>query len=332
MTTLLTSVCKYSMIIVMILYTVLAFWSLRYKSVENMRGCYWGMNLLTFSFLTLGFAVIAVKERSILIVGYYAAIMLYFMVYLLVYRHMYKKANLALLSHMLMFLSIGFILLTRLNSKQSIKQYIIVVGSSVLTLIVPKMFAKLKAARNWAIVMGIIGILMLGIVLVLGKITRGANLYINLGFFSFQPSEFVKISFVLLIAVLLRERTDIKRVLLSAVIAAVHGIILVASRDLGAALIFFVSYLMMLLSAFLPASQRIICLPMCVCVFRHGFIHLLIFTEKEIRLEIPCLELEQADGSDRDFTKDSHLKHQRLSWTVSLQQSARSLAVLLAFV
>ncbi len=87
---------------------------------------------------------------------------------------------------------------------------------------------------------------MLGIVLVLGKITRGANLYINLGFFSFQPSEFVKISFVLLIAVLLRERTDIKRVLLSAVIAAVHGIILVASRDLGAALIFFVSYLMML--------------------------------------------------------------------------------------
>ena len=225
MTTLLTSVCKYSMIIVMILYTVLAFWSLRYKSVENMRGCYWGMNLLTFSFLTLGFAVIAVKERSILIVGYYAAIMLYFMVYLLVYRHMYKKANLALLSHMLMFLSIGFILLTRLNPKQSIKQYIIVVGSSVLTLIVPKMFAKLKAARNWAIVMGIIGILMLGIVLVLGKITRGANLYINLGFFSFQPSEFVKISFVLLIAVLLRERTDIKRVLLSAVIAAVHGII-----------------------------------------------------------------------------------------------------------
>lgn len=346
MTTLLTSVCKYSMIIVMILYTVLAFWSLRYKSVENMRGCYWGMNLLTFSFLTLGFAVIAVKERNILIVGYYAAIMLYFMVYLLVYRHMYKKANLALLSHMLMFLSIGFILLTRLNPKQSIKQYIIVVGSSVLTLIVPKMFAKLKAARNWAIVMGIIGILMLGIVLVLGKITRGANLYINLGFFSFQPSEFVKISFVLLIAVLLRERTDIKRVLLSAVIAAVHGIILVASRDLGAALIFFVSYLMMLyvatkqkaylfiglIAGFFAASQRIICLPMCVCVFRHGFIHLLIFTEKEIRLEIPCLELEQADGSDRDFTKDSHLKHQRLSWTVSLQQSARSLAASLAFV
>ena len=95
MTTLLTSVCKYSMIIVMILYTVLAFWSLRYKSVENMRGCYWGMNLLTFSFLTLGFAVIAVKERNILIVGYCAVLCFILWLYLLVYRHMYKK-NLAL--------------------------------------------------------------------------------------------------------------------------------------------------------------------------------------------------------------------------------------------
>ena len=51
------------------------------------------------------------------------------------------------------------------------------------------MFAKLKKRLHVTgqIVMGIIGILMLGIVLVLGKITRGANLYINLGFFSFQP-------------------------------------------------------------------------------------------------------------------------------------------------
>ena len=46
-----------------------------------MRGClFGGMNLFDlFHFLTLGFAVIAVKERSILIVGYYAAIMLLFL-------------------------------------------------------------------------------------------------------------------------------------------------------------------------------------------------------------------------------------------------------------
>lgn len=253
MSTILTSVCKYSMIVIMIFYTILAFWALKYKSSRNMKGCYWGMNLLTFSFLTLGFAVIAMNEKDIRIIGYYAVILVYFIIYLAIYRVIYKKANLALLSHMIMFLTLGFILLTRLNVRQSVKQYIIVVASSVLTLVVPQMFAKLKAARNWAMVMGIVGILMLGIVLVLGKVTRGANLYINLGFFSFQPSEFVKISFVLLIAVLLRERTDIRRVLLSAAIAAVHGVILVASRDLGAALIFFVSYLMML---YVATKQR----------------------------------------------------------------------------
>lgn len=246
METMIASVCKYSMVVIMILYTILAFWALRYRSVDEMKGCYWGMNLLTFTFLTLGFAVIAMNEKSIFMIAYYGAILLYFIIYLLLYRFLYRKANLALLSHMMMFLSLGFILLTRLNYRLSVKQYIIVAGSSVITLIVPKMFARLKAARNWAMIMGGIGILLLGAVLVLSRVTRGANLYINIGFFSFQPSEFVKISFVLLIAVLLRERTDLKRVLLSAFIAAVHGVILVASRDLGAALIFFVSYLMML--------------------------------------------------------------------------------------
>lgn len=320
MATLITSVCKYSMIIVMILYTVLAFWSLKYKSVENMRGCYWGMNLLTFSFLTLGFAVIAINERRILMVGYYAAILLYFIVYLLVYRYIYKKANLALLSHMLMFLTIGFILLTRLNPRQSVKQYIIVVGSSVLTLIVPKMFAKLKAARNWAMVMGIVGVLMLGAVLVVGKLTRGANLYINIGFFSFQPSEFVKISFVLLIAVLLRERTDLKRVLLSACIAALHGVILVASRDLGAALIFFVSYLMMLYVATKQKVYLFLWLD-CRCDGEHRSLF------SVCTCSCACTDLASSicrllwkGQSDRKLTFRN--RNRRLVWTGSLQRAA----------
>lgn len=248
MADIITSVCKYSMVAIMLLYTILAFWALHYRTVDEMKGCYWGMNLLTVTFLTIGFAVIAMNEGSVTIIIFYAAIMMFMLVYLLVYRWIYPKANLGLLSHMMMFLALGFILLTRLDIKMAIKQYVIVAASSLITLIVPRMFAKLKAARNWALVMGIIGVLLLGVVLALGARSRsgGANLFINFGFFQLQPSEFVKISFVLLIAVLLRERRDMKRILLSAAVAALHGIILVASKDLGAALIFFVAYLMML--------------------------------------------------------------------------------------
>ena len=54
----------------------------------------------------------------------------------------------------------------------------------------------------------------------------------------FIVSKYKANLFIVLIKIDVYKRQDIKRVLLSAVIAAVHGIILVASRDLGAALIF----------------------------------------------------------------------------------------------
>lgn len=246
MANLITSICKYTMTIVIIVYTILAFWVLKYKSVEDTRSCYWGMNILTFVLLSSGFIVIALNEKDMTVVVFYAAIVAYMLIYLLVYRLIYKKANLALLSHMMMLLSIGFIILTRLYYSRSIRQFIFVVVGSVIMLVVPKMFAKLKAARVWAMIMGAIGLLLLGMVLVLGKVTGGANLSLDLKFFTFQPSEFVKISFVLLIAVMLRNRTDVKRVLLASAVALVHGGILVASNDLGAALIYCMAYLMML--------------------------------------------------------------------------------------
>ena len=61
-----------------------------------------------------------------------------------------------------------------------------------------------------------------------------------------QPSEFVKIIYVFFIASLLAKRTDFKSVAVISIAAAVHVGILVLEKDLGAALIYFVTYLMML--------------------------------------------------------------------------------------
>ena len=77
----------------------------------------------------------------------------------------------------------------------------------------------------------------------------GANLAIEIGPISVQPSEFVKISYVLLIAVLFRERSDFKRVLFGTAIAGAHVLILVLATDLGGALIYFFSYLCIILVA-----------------------------------------------------------------------------------
>ena len=249
MSAVLTSICKYAMVFFILLYTAGAFIALCCRDVRSMKPCAWFMNITCLLFLTCGFIIIALNEKSMVIVGFYAAIVLYHVCYLVIYRLLYPKANPALISHMLMLLSIGFIMLTRLDYKRSFRQFAVVMAASAVTLIVPKMFARLKAARVWASVTGAVGLLLLMAVLVLGREEYGARMALSYGSFRFQPSEFVKISFVLFIAVLLREKSDIKRVIAAGAIALLHGGILIASKDLGSALIFFIAFLMMIFVA-----------------------------------------------------------------------------------
>ena len=79
-------------------------------------------------------------------------------------------------------------------------------------------------------------------VFILGEITHGSKISLTVGGITFQPSEFVKILFVFFLAGALWEKADFLRVALTAVIAGVHVILLVVSKDLGSALIFFIGY------------------------------------------------------------------------------------------
>ena len=74
----------------------------------------------------------------------------------------------------------------------------------------------------------------------------GANLSFRLAGFSIQPSEFVKILFVFFVAASLNRSREFKNIVVTTAVAAAHVLILVISTDLGAALIFFVVYLVML--------------------------------------------------------------------------------------
>ena len=74
----------------------------------------------------------------------------------------------------------------------------------------------------------------------------GAHLSFTVAGITLQPSEFVKIIFVFFVACMLYEATDFRQVCITTVAAAVHVGILVLSTDLGAALIFFLTYVVML--------------------------------------------------------------------------------------
>lgn len=90
---------------------------------------------------------------------------------------------------------------------------------------------------------GIVGLLS---VLVVGVASRGAKLSLTFGPVSIQPSEFVKILFVFFIASMLYKSTDLKQLAITSGVSAVFVLILVASNDLGGALLYFFTYLVMI--------------------------------------------------------------------------------------
>ena len=107
--------------------------------------------------------------------------------------------------------------------------------------------SKYELWKSFTWIYCFVGIALLVLVLVIGKTDNGAKLAITIGKnFTFQPSEFVKIIFVFFIAGLLSKSTSFKNVVLSAIMAGIHVLLLVASRDLGSALIFFMIYVFMI--------------------------------------------------------------------------------------
>ena len=83
----------------------------------------------------------------------------------------------------------------------------------------------------------------------IGTTTFGAQLSLQIHGLSFQPSEFVKISFVFFAAAMFYRSTRFPTVAVTTAVAAVHVLILVLSKDLGSALLFFVTYVFMLFVA-----------------------------------------------------------------------------------
>ena len=93
------------------------------------------------------------------------------------------------------------------------------------------------------------GLLALLVVWAAGNESFGAQLSLTVGGISIQPSEFVKLTFVFFVASMFYQSTSFKTVVLTTGVAAAHVLVLVLSKDLGSALIFFVTYLLMLFVA-----------------------------------------------------------------------------------
>jgi len=236
---------KYVIALLIALYTFESFMVFRFKDEKRRGAGYTRQSILMFALHFSCFIVICFETGDIMYLFFYAFQQIALYAAAMLYRLLYPASNRLLVNNMCMLLSIGFIILTRLSYNMAVKQFIIAAGSLVVALIIPFFVHKFKFLKNLQWIYALVGIAALSVVLILGQTTYGSKLSYSIAGITFQPSEFVKILFVFFVASALYRSNGFFEVFTTAVVAGVHVIVLVCSRDLGSALIFFVVYVLM---------------------------------------------------------------------------------------
>ena len=233
---------KYVILTLMVVYTFHCFYMVRRQDEDEKNEALRQQLVLIFFMDFTAFLVIYLKTDNFQVITFYLEMMAYFAAIQILYRVFYKKASLLLLNNMCMLLSVGFIMLCRLDLPTATKQLVIVAAASAVALVIPVMIRKMKFLKNLTWVYAGIGIVLLGAVFVLAQTSYGAKLSLM----GFQPSEAIKITFVFFMAALLSRDNSFRTVVQATIVAGLHVGILVLSRDLGSAVIFFVAYLVMI--------------------------------------------------------------------------------------
>ena len=249
MTTLILEGSKYLMTFLMIFYAYLnfRFFGERYD-IRKLKLCR-RQNVVMFLIHFLGYLSLYISRGEDRILVFYGAQVLFFGLYLVLSRVFYRNISRLLLNNMCLLLSVGFLMLSRLNMERAVRQFAIVAVAAVLTWIIPFIIDRVWQLSRIPWVYGGIGLILLVAVCVAGTTSYGAKMSLEFQGISLQPAEFVKISYVFFVATMFYRATNFKAVAATTAMAAAHVLVLVFSKDLGNALIFFLTYLFMLFVA-----------------------------------------------------------------------------------
>lgn len=235
---------KYFIVIFMALYTYEGFAVFRFRDEASRSGIYVRQNILLFFIQFAGFLTICMKSGNLEYLFFYGIVQLLLFGIIVMTRMLYPRCNRLLVNNMCMLLGIGFLMISRLSFQRAMRQFIIVLFSVVIALFVPYCISMMKFLPKLTWLYALVGITALSSVMILGQVIHGSMISVTIAGVTFQPSEFVKLLFVFFLAGSLMADTSFKNLVVTTFIAGIHVMLLVASRDLGSALIFFVAFVL----------------------------------------------------------------------------------------
>ncbi len=242
-----TEISKYIILAFMLLYVLeCILYEIKGENRAKSKGIYIRQGIYLFVVQALSYSTLCLKTGKLDYAFFCLFVQIVLFGCIILSSVMYPGADRLLLNNMGLLLSIGFIILSRLDFNKALKQFAIVAVSLIIGMFVPMLMKKMAGLKDLGYVFAVTGLILLAIVLILGSATHGSKLSYSIAGITFQPSEVVKIIYVFAVAGLLGKSKSFVDIAVATVAAASHVLILVLSKDLGSGLIFFITYLVML--------------------------------------------------------------------------------------
>ncbi len=147
---------------------------------------------------------------------------------------------------MLFLIDVSLIMLQRLSSVSAQRQLLWFVVGLCGMLVLPYLLRLIPRFEifEWAYIIVCYGLLLS--TQIFGIEQYGSRNWLDIGGIRFQPSELAKFLFVFYLASVFRKRVEWRSFLTTGILSAGVVMLLVMQKDLGAALIFFMTYMVML--------------------------------------------------------------------------------------
>ena len=247
MENLVVQVSKYVIIILFVMYTFYCFTMFQNNKERQKRICRYQAVFMYLIHL-ICYLLLFLNTKEIPLFMLYGVEVIFLFLSGLIYKNVYRNMSLLIFNNTRMFFVISFIMLARLDFDMAKRQVVMTVIGMGACLLVPFIIDKFKYLDKLGWIYGTIGLTCLLLVFIpeVGVTKYGASNWIQIGNVSLQPSEFVKILFVFFISAMLTYKESFRDIVKITIMAGIYVIVLVAERDLGAALLYFITYLVVL--------------------------------------------------------------------------------------
>ncbi len=196
--------------------------------------------------LVAGFVSLLAAENSGETFLFYCELLGVLVISRVALKRIYKYGCPILFNNMFFLVSIGLIMLNRINFNTGHAQLVYFTVGLLAMVIVYFGMSFFKNLIMFRYVFLAVSFILLLLPFYSGDESFGSLNWASIGGFSFQPSELVKLTFVFFLATYFAKRVTLKRTFVSIGISIALILILVVQNDFGASLMFFTIFMMIM--------------------------------------------------------------------------------------